>query len=223
MNAFLLFLSVAGAHFLALLSPGADFVLIVRSGLSKPWRRALGIAFGISASNGVYVALCLVGAASLIAASPLSLDAIKLAGGLYLVWLGIGGLRSKRTGEEVCPDVSPETSAACPPGRMPDLGGSFSQEFRTGFCASLLNPKLPLFYLSLFSLVLDHGVSFSFRLALGFWMTAVVLAWDAFILRVLSRPLVRGAFLRKVRLVDRLTGIMLCAIGARILFSVFFS
>ncbi len=214
MDGFTLFLSVAGAHFLALLSPGVDFVLIVKSGLSKPLSRAFGVALGISAANGLYILLCLAGLASLVAASPALLGGIRIAGGLYLVWLGVHALCSRRSGVDVRVDAGAVPSTENPGNRKGIVWGS---EFFTGLGSSVLNPKLPLFYLGLFSLIAEAGTSSVYRLLLGLWMTAVVLVWDSFILFILTRDRFRFAFLRRVRLIDLVSGSILALVGIRVL------
>ena len=50
------FLWIAGAHFLALLSPGPDFFLVARSSLAHGWRGATGACIGIALANGVFIA-----------------------------------------------------------------------------------------------------------------------------------------------------------------------
>ena len=59
------FLVIAGVHFLALLSPGPDFFLIVRSALVNGRRVATGVCVGIALANGVYIALAIGGVAAL--------------------------------------------------------------------------------------------------------------------------------------------------------------
>lgn len=54
---------VAGAHFLALLSPGPDFVLIARSSMLMGWRHTLPLCAGIASANGIFVVLALIGLA----------------------------------------------------------------------------------------------------------------------------------------------------------------
>jgi threonine/homoserine/homoserine lactone efflux protein len=213
MNAvyFSIFLSVAAAHFLALLSPGADFVLIVRNGISKPWKRAVGIAFGISAANGAYIALCLAGLGAVVAGAPFLLAAIRIFGGLYLCWLGFCGFRSSKD------RVYSFKESVEPVPLAQEKRTLFLKEFTTGFLASVLNPKLPLFYLGLFSFSIGDSISFTFKLTLGIWMVAVVLLWDIFILRVLSRPTIRRSFLSCVWVIDRISGVFLLVLGIRIL------
>ena len=55
------FLLVATAHFLALLSPGPDFFLILQAALRLPLRYAISVCAGIAAANGVYLIVAVLG------------------------------------------------------------------------------------------------------------------------------------------------------------------
>ena len=57
---------MAIAHFLALLSPGPDFVLVVKSAIRNKDRNAIGVALGIAIANAVYIGLCLIGVGSIL-------------------------------------------------------------------------------------------------------------------------------------------------------------
>lgn len=72
-----IFITVALAHFLALLSPGPDFLLIVKSAISNKTKNAIGVALGIAIANAVYIALCLVGVGSILASSVPIMIALK--------------------------------------------------------------------------------------------------------------------------------------------------
>ena len=60
-NMITIFVTVAIAHFLALLSPGPDFVLVTKSALQNKKSTAIGVASGIASANALYIALCLIG------------------------------------------------------------------------------------------------------------------------------------------------------------------
>ncbi|WP_415641346.1 LysE family transporter, partial [Shewanella pealeana] len=64
-----IFATVAFAHFLALISPGPDFVILVKSAVKNESKKAIGVALGISIANALYIALCLIGVGSLLASS----------------------------------------------------------------------------------------------------------------------------------------------------------
>ncbi|WP_033930538.1 LysE family translocator [Vibrio cholerae] len=200
-----IFVTVAVAHFLALLSPGPDFVLVVKSAIRNKGKNAIGIAVGIALANAVYIGLCLVGVGSILAASVSIMIALKIVGGLFLIYLAIQALKARRSSYETF-EVSESEGAST-------HSNSFHYELVTGFMSGILNPKNLLFYLSLFTVVLTNDVSFSFKLGLGIWMTLVVFFWDAAIIFLLSTNKVRSRFTKLAFYIDKVTGAILGLIG----------
>ncbi|WP_206427411.1 LysE family translocator [Brevibacterium aurantiacum] len=86
------FAAVALAHFLALLIPGVDFFLIARTAMTSGWRNATGACLGIAAANGIFIAAAFSGIS--IISHPTVLVVIQLAGGAFLVFIGIAFMRS---------------------------------------------------------------------------------------------------------------------------------
>jgi threonine/homoserine/homoserine lactone efflux protein len=115
------------------LSPGPDNMMVLGMGISRG--RAQGMAFGLGCALGClsHTLLAALGVSALIAASPLAFTALKVCGGLYLVWLGIGALRS-RGGAQARAVGGPSES----------LGALFMK----GVLANAINPKVVLFFLS---------------------------------------------------------------------------
>jgi threonine/homoserine/homoserine lactone efflux protein len=76
-----IFATVALAHFLTLISPGPDFVILVKSAVKNESKKAIGVALGISIANALYIALCLIGVGSLLASSVhIMIVVVELAG-----------------------------------------------------------------------------------------------------------------------------------------------
>lgn len=197
------FLVIAGAHFLALLSPGPDFFLIVRSAVINGARVASGVSVGIALANGVYIGLAISGVAVLQDVAGL-FAVLKWAGCAYLAWLGWRFLTVR--GEALTPELRDV-------GRQ---GGNWWRECRVGFLSGILNPKNSLFYASLFSLGFERDTPFGVQLAYGVWMFAVVLLWDLCIARAAGHPPVVRRFMMHVRTVERITGAVLLGIAATI-------
>lgn len=198
-----IFITVAGAHFLALLSPGPDFVLVVKSAIKNAGKKSIGIAAGIATANAIYITLCLIGVGSILAASVTVMIVLKIIGGLFLIYLAIQALRAKKE--------SYENLAVYDIGKQVDT--SWLKEFITGFMSGILNPKNLLFYLSLFTVVLTKDVNLTFKIILGIWMTSVVFLWDIAIIYLLSTRSVRRKFSRIAYYIDKLTGAILGLIG----------
>ena len=203
-----IFITVALAHFLALLSPGPDFILVVKSAIRNKSKSAIGVAFGIALANAVYIGLCLIGVGSILAASIPIMITLKIIGGLFLIYLAYQALKARKSSYENL-DAFENTG-------FRNHSNSFWLEFITGFMSGVLNPKNLLFYLSLFTVVLTNDVSFSFKLGLGIWMTAVVFLWDAAIIFLLSTQQIRKRFTKIAFYIDKVTGVLLGLIGITI-------
>lgn len=201
--------TVVVAHFLALVSPGPDFLLIVKSAVRNPKAQALGVALGIAVANGFYIALCIVGVGSLLATSLVVMTVLKIAGGAFLLYVAYHALKSRKKDYQFIAE-SADTPAVGP-------RHSFFREFLTGFISGISNPKNIIFYLSLFSVVLTNQVGLEFKVALGLWMTSLVFFWDAFIIFVLSRRRVKKIFSRVAFYVDKVAGTLLGLIGLKLI------
>lgn len=127
------FLAFLGAAMLITVSPGPDNLMVLGVGMSRGRRQ--GMVFGLGCALGClsHTVLAALGVSALIKASPLAFGALKLLGGAYLIWLGIGALRS-RGGTRV------EGAAAVPE--------SMLKLFAKGLFANSINPKVVLFFLS---------------------------------------------------------------------------
>jgi threonine/homoserine/homoserine lactone efflux protein len=201
---FSIFVTVAIAHFLALLSPGPDFVLVVKSAIKNGPKKSIGVAAGIASANALYIALCLIGVGALLASSVVIMIALKVTGGVFLIYLAIMALRAKKTDYK---------DLELPENQTTQSETTFVKEFITGFMSGILNPKNLLFYLSLFTVVLTKDVNFGFKVGLGIWMTSVVFVWDLSVIYVLSRDKVRRKFSKLAYYIDKCTGAILGLIG----------
>ncbi|MBW9112820.1 LysE family translocator [Rhizobium cauense] len=115
------------------LSPGPDMAFILGHTLKSGARTGFAALFGIWTGASLHVAMAAFGLSALLAASALAFSAVKWAGAIYLVWLGIQALRSKGEGGLVsaAKDVLP-----------------WSRVYRQGILVSLLNPKVAIFFLA---------------------------------------------------------------------------
>lgn len=150
------------AALLITLSPGPDNLMVLSVGMARGRRQ--GMAFGLGCALGClsHTILAALGVSALLRASPLAFTALKFAGGLYLVWLGIGALRS-RGGTQ----VAGEGAAALPEQALGRL-------FAKGLLANAINPKVVLFFLSFLPqfVIADRGDASWQTAQLGLLFTA---------------------------------------------------
>ncbi len=200
------FLMIAGAHFLALVSPGPDFFLIVRSAVVNGPRVSSGVCVGIAFANAVYILVAISGVAVLQEVAGL-FSVLKWGGCAYLAWLGWRFLSIR--GEALAPDSAGKGV----------ISSGWWRECRVGFLSGILNPKNSLFYASLFSLGLEHDTPLGLQLAYGAWMFLAVFIWDLCIARAAGHPPVVRRFITHVRKIERFTGAVLLSIAAGIVWS----
>ena len=132
--------AVATITILAVISPGADFAMVTRNSMMRSRRAGMLTSVGISLGVLVHVAYSMAGIGLLISRSILLFSAIKFAGAAYLIWLGIGMLRSRK--------LDPQKVVTAP--QLSDW-----QALRIGFQTNALNPKTTLFVVALFTQVIS--------------------------------------------------------------------
>lgn len=197
------FAMVAGAHFLALLSPGPDFFLVVRSALVHGVGRASAVCLGIALGNGVFIGLAVAGLAATRTSQGV-FAVLQWAGCLYLAWLGWRLLSAR--GETRMPGADgPQAHGAG--------HAAYAAQLATGFLSAVLNPKNALFYASLFSVLAGTRTPLPVQLGYGAWMFAMVFGWDILVAWGVRHPLVRARFARSVRGIERATGVILWGIA----------
>lgn len=203
------FPALALAHFVALLSPGPDFFLLVGYAARYRMRGSAGLCVGIAFGNGLYVLLAIIGW-GILRQLPLLFTVIELLGALYLLWIGSLLVRSR-------PQTLTGTDAqsTCP---------GFGKQLLLGLGSSLPNPKNALFYLALMTALLGPSVTLLQQTMSGIWMTSVVLCWDLLIVMFIGLPQIQRRLSRGILWVERIAGGVLiifgCAIALRFLQSI---
>lgn len=119
------------------LSPGPNSLLALTHGALHGRRRALFTLAGGAAGFTLVIALSMFGIGALLQASAAWLAALKWAGGLYLVWLGVQVWRAPPIALDAALHPDARARAEVPHGR---------RLARQGFLAAATNPKGILFF-----------------------------------------------------------------------------
>lgn len=199
------FLLVAGAHLLAVASPGPDFAIVLRQSITHGRAVAVRTSLGIGTGILVHVGYSLLGLGVLLTQSQLWFDLVKYAGAAYLAWLGVQALRARPAAAPVTGSVPPATAA-------PTGHGAFA----TGFLVNALNPKAALFFIALFATVINPATPRLVQAGYGLWMAAATATWFTCVSIFFTREQVRRAFLRFGHWFDRGMGVLLLALAARL-------
>jgi len=186
-------------------TPGPDNLMVLGMGISKG--RKQGIAFGMGCALGClsHTFLAAVGVSALIAASPAAFTLLKIAGGIYLIYLGVNAIR--KAGAVAVTDSRLQES-------------NLRKLFLKGCFANAINPKVVLFFLSFLpQFVVPGNGSVGLQLAglgIAFTIQAAILFgllgyYSGAIGQWLKRKPEAGAIL------DRLAGTVFVLLGLRLI------
>jgi len=205
MHDFLLNWSIlAGVMAIGLFSPGPDFVMTVKNSIQHSRRVGIFTALGLAAGVAVHVTYCLMGLATIISQSILLFNVFKYIGAAYLFYIGFMALRSKGSTLETDPSTAPT-----------QIMSSFNA-LKSGFITNLFNPKATMFFLALFTQILNPHLPLWTSAIYGATCITMTAIWFSIVATVLTTPTVRARFVRYSKWIDRVCGGVLIALGLRL-------
>ncbi|BAU76445.1 LysE family translocator [Metapseudomonas furukawaii] len=201
------FLTVALIHLLAVASPGPDFAIVVRESVAHGRRAGTWTALGVGTGIFVHVAYSLLGIGLIVSQSIMLFNALKWAAAAYLLYIGVKALRAR-------PADPVAAEAALMAGDRSSRGA-----FVTGFVTNGLNPKATLFFLSLFTVVIDPHTPLAVQAGYGVYLAFATALWFSLVALLFSQRRVRAGFARMGHWFDRLMGAVLVGLGIKLAFS----
>ncbi|MBC7006693.1 LysE family translocator [Photobacterium sp. BZF1] len=198
---FSIWLSLLMICMLGAMSPGPSLAVVAKHSLAGGRLHGVVTSWAHAAGVGVYALVTLLGLAVVLKQSPTLFNVITYAGAAYLAYLGVNALRSKG-------GVAAKLAAG--------KSTSLVEAARDGAMISLLNPKLALFFLALFSQFVAVGTEFSSRAIIVATPLLVDGLWYTLIAFVLSNPKVLEKLRTKAQLIDRLSGVVLILLAMRV-------
>ncbi|OBS09280.1 LysE family translocator [Acidihalobacter prosperus] len=209
------FITLATIHFMAVVIPGPDFVITVRQSIRHGRLAGIVTAIGIGAGISLHVLYTLIGVGALIHATPWLLGTAKIVGGAYIVYLGINMLRSHASPIQSIPELATGDGRAA--ARVP--AQSIRKAFWTGFLTNATNPKATLFFLAIFTTVINPGTPMKIQILFGAWMCMVNALWFVFVSVFFTHPRTRRVFERMGPWFERTMGAVLIVFAGKLMLS----
>ena len=184
------------------MSPGPSLAVVAKHTLANGRRAGIITAWSHACGLALYALLSLTGLALMLQQSPRLFTAITYGGAAYLAWLGLKALTARQG-----------VAAALKAGNRT----SWATCAREGALISLLNPKIALFFLALFSQFIHLAQSLSGKaiiVATPFLLDGL---WYTFIALVLSHSSVVSKIKQHALLLDCLTGVVLLGLAAKVI------
>ena len=189
------------AIFMAI-SPGADFVMITRNCIFYGRSSGLYSALGISLAIWIHVAYSIAGLAVIISNSIVLFSIIKYLGAAYLIYIGWKTFNSKSKLETNDDNVKNDLS-------------KFSS-FKTGFITNSLNPKTTVFFLSIFTQVVNPETPILLQVIYGAIISIAHLLWFSSVAIFLTKPIFLKRFNEYKNNIEKVVGVILMGFGLKI-------
>lgn len=191
---------------LGTVSPGPSFIMIAQTSVARSRAHGVSAGIGIGMGGVCFAAAALAGLHAVMLKVPVVYVALKVLGGLYLCWLGARIFLSAR-------QSLPLSS------RLDAEAGSLPKALLMGLATQLSNPKAAIVYAGVFAALLPQAFGISFAVAVLLAVFAIEAGWYVFVAYALSSERPRNVYLRCKAMVDRTAGVVLVALGIKLLIS----
>lgn len=189
-------------HVAALLSPGANTLLVSQLAASDRHRSAVFAALGVTLGTFLWVTSAVLGVNALFLVFPGLRLALQIAAGVYLLYVASRLWRSSGTALTGSAQVASRAAA-----------------FRLGFLTNITNPKSAMFFGSVFAASLPAAPSHLLQVTAVAIIVLNALGWHLLLAWLFSRPRVRTAYSQARVTANRVASVLLGTLGLGLLVS----
>lgn len=201
---FLALFSILGALLIGAISPGPSFVFVVRTSVAQSRIEGLAAALGMGVGACLYGALAVLGLRTLIAEGGWLLMGLKIAGGLYLVYLAWKIWQGAAEPVTVQHEGARQTNAA--------------RAFWLGLLTQLSNPKIVAVFGAVFAALLPDNPSVWLYFALPPLIFLQETVWYALVALAFSSSRPRALYLGAKLWIDRVASALIGVLGIRLIY-----
>lgn len=201
-------------HLVAVATPGPDFFYISQTAAKHGRQRALVAVMGTGIGIAFWITLAVLGLTVLVKGAPMLHSAITIAGGIYLIWMGVQAIRGSFKA----------TPSTAPSSKVQDEARPLKKQarfFGKALLIELSNPKSVVYFGSIFSLFLNPGNTWVDNATLWCLLTAESTLWFVLVALLFSTPSIRHLYARGAHIIDRMAGGLFVLLGGRIVYGAF--
>jgi threonine/homoserine/homoserine lactone efflux protein len=208
-------LSLAVIHIAAVITPGANFLAVTQTALTRSRQAGLWVARGIITGSLIHVAAGMIGFAAIISQIPLLFSAIRLLGGLYFAYTGFKMLK---TAYEQFSSHRATLDSAQIPAQMMLSDLTPSEAYRRGLFTHLSNPASMLYYVSLFTGFVPITATLTDKLLVAVALLGTTALWYLLVAIMFSHTRIRQFYFRLMPYMNGLFGVLWIALAAKLIF-----
>ena len=188
------------AHLFAVMSPGPDTAIIIREVSLNKRRGGIFCALGIGVGILIHCYLAIFGISTLLLSNNIAGDLISMFGSFYLIFLGISSFKS-------------ESKKSKKPQFM-------SNSFINGFITNIFNIKAFVFFISLFSNILNEDISSIGKIFIPLYFAMATSIWFSFLTIVLTHENIQKRWEPVQEIINKIAGSILITLGCLILINI---
>ena len=194
--------SIGLIQLLAVISPGPSFLITARTAVAHSRLDGFKVALGLGAGTVIWSSAALLGLNAVFHAVPMLFMGMKIAGALFLLYIAFMIFRH-----------------AAVPLKIEGGADAVGNPFVRGFLTQITNPKVAVFFGSIFIAMLPANVPLWMTLALIFIVSFNEVWWYTVVALFFGSGPVRRFYLKAKVWIDRITGLFLGGLGLRLLWS----
>lgn len=197
-------ISILGVFLLGAISPGPSFVVVSRTAISQSRTDGVMAALGMGIGGFVFATVAVAGLTAILLQVEWLNMVLRVAGGAYLLWLGINIWRAAPEPLEVADTASERQS-------------TLWTSLLRALLVQLSNPKTAIFYASMFAALLPSPTPSWMYFALPPMLFLIEFGWYTVVAVGFSSRTPRAAYLRSKVWIDRTAGAVVGALGAKLM------
>ncbi|MCS3429986.1 LysE family translocator [Klebsiella sp. BIGb0407] len=205
MDTFTTLLAIAATLAIGAISPGPSFVYVAQNAVARSRNHGLATAMGTGVGAAIFALLALLGLQAFLLAVPVAYTALKIVGGVYLLWLAYKIIRHSREPLSM--------------GKVSIGEKSLLATFRDGLFTQLSNPKTAVVFASIFTALLPREIPAYYYIALPLISFIIDAGWYSLVTVALSTERSRNVYIRFKTVIDRVAGSVMGLLGLKLIFS----
>ncbi|HJE54504.1 MULTISPECIES: LysE family translocator [Acinetobacter] len=204
MESFWILGSIAVALMLGAMSPGPTSIYVAKNSIAISRKHGLFTALGTGLGAAIFGLLAVLGLQAFLLAVPSAYLALKICGGLYLLWLAFKIIKHAKDPIEADSSITKQMS--------------LRRAFTTGLITQLSNPKIAIVLASIFTALLPKEIPNYFYFALPILCFFIDAGWCSLVAIALSAEKPRRVYLKFKALFDRAAGAVMTVLGLKLIF-----
>ena len=204
MESLLILGSITLALMLGAMSPGPTFIYVAKNSIAISRKHGLFTALGTGTGAAIFGLLAVMGLQAILLAVPSAYLALKICGGLYLLYLAYKIIKHAKAPMEQADGVATVMS--------------YKHAYRLGLITQMSNPKIAIVLASIFTALLPKEMPTYFYFVLPLLCFFIDAGWYSLVAVALSAEKPRQVYLRFKKVFDRIAGGVMTLLGLKLIF-----